>query len=714
MCRTPATALVLLHALSASAIEVNVQFLPATCGQCNGAAQAFVSGGTPPYSYAWSPSPPNGQGTPGISGLCPGQWSVLVTDAIGATATADLTIDGLPGLSPFLVAQQTLFACDGQCNGWATANEGSFGGTPPYSYDWQMMDPGLMGPGTVTFQGLCPGTTSITVIDSEGCLGLVQAMVDLGGPFYTTAGATPACGAAPDGTIYATGPGDNGIFRVQGLGFDSLYIQSGFPPFALGGVPAGEYTVSPLGWAPWSGGYLDLWCTVPAMVTVPALPEPCGTLTGLIYHDADQDCVLNNFDIRLPYRVFSIEPGEAFTISGGNGQFARNLPNGNFTIAQGPLTDEVAFCPASGSAAFSIDTGTPTAYVEFANLSTAPHDVSIHLTSSAARPGFPTQVWVTVSNNSAFPSGDVTVDLYFDPLLQDPNPAAPWSIGVIAPYQSVTLPFTADLPPDVGLVGNVLTYTATAGNTSSEPDLANNTATLNVTITASYDPNDKVGTSNSSGSTSQYFIGADAWIDYTVRFQNTGTDTAFTVVIRDEIEPDLDLLSLEILGASHEFTPSFGTARELVFTFTGIQLPDSTTDLPGSQGYVAFRMKPRPGLLPGDLIENAAAIFFDFNPPIITEPSVLVAEFSTGVWEERIPRIHASPSPASEWITVSADQVIDHIAVHAADGRMVQDLAVRADRARVDVMGLRDGPFLLVVTLSDGTTCSLKTLVLHD
>ena len=38
---------------------------------------------------------------------------------------------------------------------------------------------------------------------------------------------------------------------------------------------------------------------------------------------------------------------------------------------------------------------------------------------------------------------------------------------------------------------------------------------------------------------------------------------------------------------------------------------------------------------PGTVIENIANIYFDFNDPVITEPSVLVAEFSTGV-EERI------------------------------------------------------------------------------
>ncbi len=692
-----------LLAMPASAVEVVVTPYAATCGLCNGAADALATGGLPPYSYNWSPAPPNGQGTPSITGLCPGDWTVEVTDGQGQTASMTVTIDDLPGLSPFLQTEVTLFACNGQCNGWATINEATIGGTPPYSYGWATIDAGLIGPGTVTFQGLCPDITPITVTDAQGCVGIIQANAGSGSEYFTTAAALPACGGASNGTIYAVGPGDGGIFRVQGSGFDSLYVLSGFPPFPLSGIPAGDYTVSPMGWAPWGGGYVDLWCTVPAWVTVPALPEPCGTLTGQIYHDADQDCTLNSFDFALPYRMFSIEPGGLFAISGSNGQFARNLINGTYTIAQGPLTNEVPYCPATGSAVFTIDNNTPTAYVPFANLSTLPHDVSVQLTSSAARPGFATQVWVTVSNNSAFPSGDVTLDLSFDPLLLDPSITGPLALGVLAPYADVVIPFTANVPADINLLGTVITYAASITNTAGEPDLTNNSTVLDVTITGSYDPNDKVGRANVSGSTTQFLLDQDAWIHYTVRFQNTGTDTAFTVVIRDEVEEDLDLLSLEILGASHPFTPSFGEARELVFTFPDILLPDSATDLAGSQGFVAFRMKPRVGLLPGDAIVNTVAIHFDFNEPVITEPSVLVAEMSTAIRGQEVGHLRIAPVPVIDRLNVSGIMPGDRLRILGADGRLLMQRASLGHVHQLDVTGLPAGAYLLLADLSDGT-----------
>jgi hypothetical protein len=161
-------------------------------------------------------------------------------------------------------------------------------------------------------------------------------------------------------------------------------------------------------------------------------------------------------------------------------------------------------------------------------------------------------------------------------------------------------------------------------------------------------------------------------------------------------------MSIEILGASHEFTPSFGEGRELVFTFTDILLPDSTTDLLGSQGFVAFRLKPRAGLLPGDVIENIANIYFDFNPPIITEPSVLVAEFSTGVGEASTASLLLSPVPVIDQLNIVSSIEFRSVRIVAADGREVDQRSVRASSAAFDISRLNTGAYLLIATLPDG------------
>jgi len=133
----------------------------------------------------------------------------------------------------------------------------------------------------------------------------------------------------------------------------------------------------------------------------------------------------------------------------------------------------------------------------------------------------------------------------------------------------------------------------------------------------SYDPNDKLAFPLGVGE--EQVIRPGTPIDYTIRFQNTGNDTAFVVVLRDTLSEYLDYTKVELVGASHRFEfAQLGEGNVLHFHFPGINLPDSTTNLAGSQGFVQFRVYPKAGLPSGTVVDNSAAIYFDFNPPIIT------------------------------------------------------------------------------------------------
>ncbi len=95
--------------------------------------------------------------------------------------------------------------------------------------------------------------------------------------------------------------------------------------------------------------------------------------------------------------------------------------------------------------------------------------------------------------------------------------------------------------------------------------------------------------------------------------------------------------------------------------------------------------------------------YFDFNPPVITEPSVLVAEFSTGVAEADEPRLLVSPVPASDQLNVSSSHEIRSVRVVAADGREVDQRSIQATSGAIDVSMLRAGAYLLSATMSDGS-----------
>jgi hypothetical protein len=105
---------------------------------------------------------------------------------------------------------------------------------------------------------------------------------------------------------------------------------------------------------------------------------------------------------------------------------------------------------------------------------------------------------------------------------------------------------------------------------------------------------------------------------YTIRLQNTGNDTAFQVILRDPLAPELDWSSLQPVNASHEFDVQLDQSGLLEVRFSDIALVDSLTNPEGSQGFFQFSIKSLEGLQIGDLIQNQAGIYFDGNPPIFT------------------------------------------------------------------------------------------------
>ncbi|AHM60017.1 hypothetical protein D770_08780 [Flammeovirgaceae bacterium 311] len=137
-------------------------------------------------------------------------------------------------------------------------------------------------------------------------------------------------------------------------------------------------------------------------------------------------------------------------------------------------------------------------------------------------------------------------------------------------------------------------------------------------IIDSYDPNDKQVAP--AGITSTNNIAEDSMLEYTIRFQNTGTDTAYTVVVVDPLSEHLDISTLKVGLSSHPVKWEFSQDNQpsIVWRFPKINLPDSTTNERASHGFVKFKIRPKPDLPLGTVISNKAEIYFDYNSPIIT------------------------------------------------------------------------------------------------
>ena len=141
-------------------------------------------------------------------------------------------------------------------------------------------------------------------------------------------------------------------------------------------------------------------------------------------------------------------------------------------------------------------------------------------------------------------------------------------------------------------------------------------------VTNSYDPNDKDATPQGFGV--DHVVHPGTPLEYRIRFQNTGNDTAFLVVLRDTLSQALDFLRIEPRGSSHNYDFAQINDSILQFTFSNIQLPDSTTNPVESQGFVEFMAYPKNDLPLGTKVTNHAAIYFDHNPPVITNTVVRV------------------------------------------------------------------------------------------
>ena len=135
-------------------------------------------------------------------------------------------------------------------------------------------------------------------------------------------------------------------------------------------------------------------------------------------------------------------------------------------------------------------------------------------------------------------------------------------------------------------------------------------------VRTSFDPNDISAVA--TGTQTEHFIPKNTEIEYTIRFQNTGNDTAFVVRLLNMLPPELDKTTLKIGASSHPMTYSLKGNGVLEFLFTHILLVDSTTNEAASHGFVRYKISTKPNLSSGQTIDNQANIYFDYNAPVAT------------------------------------------------------------------------------------------------
>jgi uncharacterized repeat protein (TIGR01451 family) len=339
-------------------------------------------------------------------------------------------------------------------------------------------------------------------------------------------------------------------------------------------------------------------------------------------------------------------------------------------------------------------------------------DVITGLAAGQARPGFNHSYYGWITNEGDPTSGPITATMTCDPSLQyvDAYPAPTSVVNNVITWSGLdALDFLNDhtvwahftVPVSTPL-GTVFNSTFTAAQDSAEFTLLNNASTTTVEVTGSYDPNEKRVRPEGF-----FNLDTDTVLDYTIYFQNTGTDTAFTVVLRDTLPLDVDTRTFRMNGASHPFTYTLTGNGLLTVTFNNILLPDSNTNEPLSHGLVSFSIKPILPLALGTVISNEADIYFDFNEPVITDPAVVVVTDATGmIVQAPRPQFSVFPVPANDRLQVAlpAGFKPQFGQIVGADGRRqpAQIVSTKEDRLDLAIQHLRPGMYVLTLFGTNG------------
>jgi uncharacterized repeat protein (TIGR01451 family) len=264
-------------------------------------------------------------------------------------------------------------------------------------------------------------------------------------------------------------------------------------------------------------------------------------------------------------------------------------------------------------------------------------------------------------------------------------------------------------------------------------------------VVGSFDPNDKQGFPGGVGEA--HDILPNEQLQFLIRFQNTGTAPAYTVVIRDTLDTDLDIFSVTPGVASHDYSFTMYGERVLQWTFNNIMLADSFSNEEASHGFITYTVNQVADLTDGSQITNSAAIYFDSNEPVITNTTLHTinhclfqedqleidttaydvytapdgAQYTesgdytavltnavgcdstitihltvlVGVLEMDAPGIHVFPIPASQTITALWNADAANYVITTPDGRTVITGRLNGGTNTIDISTLATGNYFL-------------------
>ena len=207
--------------VAATVVDSNV-----SCNNLSdGGASAAATGGTMPYTYAWS----NGATNTSITGIVAGTYTITITDANGCTSTSASTVTEPAALVAVSVVDSNV-SCNGLTDGGASAS--ATGGTMSYTYAWSN------GATNASITGVVAGTYSVTITDANGCTDSTSVSI--------TEPIALAAASVVDSNVTCNGLSNGGASAsaTGGTGAYSYAWTNSATNASITGVIAGTYSVT--------------------------------------------------------------------------------------------------------------------------------------------------------------------------------------------------------------------------------------------------------------------------------------------------------------------------------------------------------------------------------------------------------------------------------------------------------------------------------------
>lgn len=474
------------------------------------------------------------------------------------------------------------------------------------------------------------------------------------------------------------------------------------------------------------------------------------TIAGLAVPSAPPNDILDAYVVRLgnaslirgsftsPFlinhgMVLAAKPGVQYSTIPNNDSFKLDVDTGTYTVTYTLPNPYYTVTPPSHNVPMPVYFDT----VDIAfTVQAIPgqRDLSVSAVPlNPARPGFPVSYKIFYKNVGTDTVASGQVLFKRDSRMNFVSAVPPnssvngdtlkWNYSNLKPFDtaSITVNMQVQAPPAVN-IGDTLSSIALILPLAGDLTPSDDTAVVKQIVVGAYDPNDK--TENVSGKISAQQVISGAYINYMIRFQNTGNDTAFNVVVRDTLDTKLEWNTIQMIGASHPYQLQINSQNRLAWHFNNIQLVDSVHNEPSSHGFIAYRIKPKNNLVVGDVIKNSASIYFDYNLPVRTniQETIVINDVITGIGGGPQPDLFSLslfPNPTGEIIWLKLKDRANGFAVLRVidiNGREVQrkDLGnINTSNYTTSLDLARYPPGMYTILLSVGKKLYSQKLVLQ-